>query len=156
MTMSKLRNTVAAIAALALTTSLAVSVVAQDEPAEEGIVGVYSIEGVTWLLTGQAIDGEMVPVPDRLAVSLQMEDGQAGGNGGCNGYFGSFSTNNNEITISSLGATSQFCPEPEGVMEQEAAFLMTLPSATRFRLDGNTLELRNSGDQMVAIMNGAP
>ena len=33
------------------------------------------------------------------------------------------------------------CPEPEGVMEQEAAYLAALPTATNYRVDGRSLAL---------------
>ena len=74
-------------AALALTASLATAAVAQEEPEP---VGVFSIEGMTWLLTGQMVDGEMVDVPERLNASLHLEGGDAGGNGGCNSFFTSY------------------------------------------------------------------
>jgi hypothetical protein len=33
------------------------------------------------------------------------------------------------------------CPEPEGVMDQEAAYLGALPTAVSFRVEGGRLEL---------------
>ena len=43
---------------------LAAGTIATDEPSDEELVGVYSIEGMTWLLTGQLVDGEMVDLPE--------------------------------------------------------------------------------------------
>ncbi len=127
------------------------------QPAPTNTPAADLLNGTRWEVV-QFNDGNGITtlIADTRITTEFGADGQVTGNGGCNGYFGSFSTSNNEITISSLGATSQLCPEPEGVMEQEAAFLLTLPSATRFRIDGNRLELRNSGDQIVAIMDRAP
>ena len=56
--MYRLRNTLATIAAVAMTATLAIGVAATDEETEPELVGVYSIEGMTWLRTHQRIDGE--------------------------------------------------------------------------------------------------
>ena len=40
-------------------------------------------------------------------------------------------------------------------MEQETAFKAALQSATTYRIDGNSLELR-SGDQIAAILSRVP
>ena len=127
------------------------------QPAPTNTPATDLLNGTRWEVV-QFNDGNGIStlIADTRITTEFGADGQVTGNGGCNGYFGTYSTSNNEITISSLGATSQLCPEPEGVMEQEAAFLLTLPSATRFLIDGNRLELRNSGDQIVAIMDRAP
>jgi heat shock protein HslJ len=87
----------------------------------------------------------------RLTVEFGT-DGQVTGTAGCNTYFGPYQVNGNSITIQPPGATALACAEPEGVMEQEAQFLNALPSAATFRLDGNTLELRTAGDQIVVIL----
>ena len=72
--MNKLRAATASVAAVALAASLATAAIAQedDAPADEELVGVYGIEGMTWLLTSQVVDGEMTPVPERVVVSLSL------------------------------------------------------------------------------------
>lgn len=91
--------------------------------------------------------------------SLTMDfgtDGQVTGAAGCNTYFATFSSNGNAITIGQPGATSLFCAEPAGVMEQEAAFLAALQSAATSRITGNTLELTTAGGQIAIIASRAP
>jgi heat shock protein HslJ len=82
-------------------------------------------------------------------------DGQVTGNAGCNNYFGPYQVNGDAITIGMLGASSRFCAEPEGVMEQEAEFLEALQAAATFRVDGDTLELRTAEDQIAVILQRA-
>ena len=80
-------------------------------------------------------------------------DGQVTGSAGCNTYFGSYTvSSSSDIAIGALGTTSLMCAEPEGVMEQETEFIAALQSATTYRIDGNSLELR-SGDQIAAILS---
>ena len=78
--------------------------------------------------------------------------GEVNGSSGCNTFFGSYSVSASDIAISQLSSTSLLCAEPEGIMEQEAAYVAALQSATTYRIDGNSLELR-SGDQIAAILN---
>ncbi|MDD5391893.1 MAG: META domain-containing protein [Thiothrix sp.] len=73
------------------------------------------------------------------------KDGRVTGNGGCNGFFATYThnPNDNSIKISQIGATKMFCHRPEGVMQDEADFLKALASAKTFRRSGSTLELFN-------------
>ena len=112
--MKNLHATAASFAALALTASLATAAVAQEEPEP---VGVFSIEGMTWLLTSQVVDGEMTPLPDRVLISLAMADGDAGGNGGCNSYFTSYELDGFDLSFGPVGSTMMACLSP--LMETE-------------------------------------
>jgi hypothetical protein len=47
-------------------------------------------------------------------------------------------------------ATKKACADPDGVMEQEAAYLAALPSATQFRVDGGALALLAADGTYVA------
>ena len=57
----------------------------------------------------------------------------------------------NTITVEPPGSTLMFCETPQGVMEQEAAYLIALQSATTFRIEGDQLWLRNAGDAIAVI-----
>lgn len=80
------------------------------------------------------------------------EDGLVSGNAGCNDYFAEFSSGNGEITVSPPGSTFRFCPEPSGVMEQEAEYLAALESATTYSIQGNSLQMRRADDQLALTM----
>jgi heat shock protein HslJ len=83
------------------------------------------------LLIGSAIDAEF------------GEDGTISGSAGCNRYNGPFETEGKQITIGPLASTMMACIEPEGVAEQEAAYLAALENATVYELRGTNLTLRD-------------
>ena len=63
-------------------------------------------------------------------LSLQFSaDGQVGGYGGCNRFFGSYTLQDSALAIGPLGASRRACPEPAGSME--FAFLEALQSVQR-------------------------
>lgn len=69
------------------------------------------------------------------------KDGALAGSGGCNSYHSRYTVDRATLTIDPPGATRKLCGSPEGVMEQEQAYLSLLPSVTGFNLGGHTLEL---------------
>jgi heat shock protein HslJ len=83
-------------------------------------------------------------------------NGQLTGNSGCNTFSTSYQVSGNSLTIGPPGGTQTFCGEPEGIMQQETDFLNILRVVTTFRLDGNRLELRFSGEQIAVIANRMP
>jgi len=78
------------------------------------------------------------------------QDGKLTGNAGCNNYFADFSTEGGSITIGLPGSTKMFCSEPEGVMEQEQAYLAALSTAATYKIMGLTMEMRTSDGAIVA------
>ncbi len=65
-------------------------------------------------------------------------DGKVTGSGGCNRFFGSYSTSGNTIKIGPLASTRKGCP---GLLEAETAFFATLEAAKSFTQDGDSLVL---------------
>lgn len=68
-------------------------------------------------------------------------DGSLAGSSGCNNYTGGYTIDGDTIDIPPVGGTRMMCAEPEGVMEQEAAYLAALDAATTFAVSGDTLDL---------------
>jgi heat shock protein HslJ len=83
------------------------------------------------LITGSAIDADF------------GEDGTISGSAGCNRYNGPFVTEGKQIQIGPVASTMMACIEPEGVAEQEAAYLAALENATVYELRGTNLTLRD-------------
>lgn len=83
-------------------------------------------------------------------------DGQVTGNAGCNNYFALYSVTGSNLTVGQPGATSLFCTDPAGVMDQEARFLSALQSAGSFRINGNQLEITSRGGQLVIVAARTP
>lgn len=69
-------------------------------------------------------------------------DSMVTGNAGCNQYFAEYSTDGDTISIGMAGSSMRFCPEPEGVMEQESEYLAALQSAATYSISGDMLQMR--------------
>ncbi len=116
-----------------------------------------TVEGVTWLLTGQAVDGQLAALPSGdppIVVSLFMEDGTANGSGGCNNYFGSYMLDGSSLAFGPIGATQMFCEGPAG--EVETAYLANLAAVASWASDGLTLSLADAGGMVVLEYAMAP
>lgn len=78
------------------------------------------------------------------------EDGQLTGNAGCNNYSAAYEIDGDRITIGPAITTRMACVEPEGVMEQETAYLAALEMANSFQFeDGQRLILLDSEGRRV-------
>jgi heat shock protein HslJ len=82
------------------------------------------------------------PLLPGTSISLTFGPGSRLSGRACNSYFAEWSTpGDDSIRIGPIGATRMACSEPAGVMEQEAAYFQALESATRWRIEGDTLTL---------------
>ena len=98
-----------------------------------------------WVLV--ALAGEP-PLPG-TAPSVEFSPDEISGSAGCNTYFGAYTAGDSEITIGDVASTEMWCMEPEGVMDQEQAFLVALRSAAGYRLSGAQLELLDAADSVI-------
>jgi heat shock protein HslJ len=96
-------------------------------------------------------DAVSSPLPGTRVTAVFGEDGTLSGSAGCNGYTATYETDGGAITISEPAATEKACAKPEGVMEQEQAYLDALPRARSYRVEGATLSLLTAEDTYVAI-----
>jgi heat shock protein HslJ len=102
---------------------------------------------VTSLNTGDALTS---PIPGTELTATFAADGTLAGSAGCNGYSATYTTADGGITISPPASTQKLCAEPEGVSEQETAYLTVLPEAARFQLGEHGLELLRADGTFVA------
>jgi heat shock protein HslJ len=112
-----------------------------------GISGSSNLEG-NWklsLINGQA------PLAGST-ISAKFEKGEIGGNSGCNSYGGQYSTSGNKLTLSQLVMTEMACMDPQGVMDQETAFLQAFGQAASYSIKDGNLEIQNaSGDTILVF-----
>ncbi len=101
----------------------------------------------TAFLTGNAVAS---PLPGTTITANFTEGGTLSGSSGCNSYTAPFTTDGGRIEISPPASSKKLCPEPKGVMEQEAAYLAVLPSAVEYRVDGDSLALLTADGTYVA------
>ena len=76
------------------------------------------------------------------------EDGRVTGSAGCNNYFAAYGTQEGNISISGAGATRMFCAEPQGIMEQESAYLTALQSVATYQIEADRMEMRTTEDAL--------
>jgi len=90
------------------------------------------------------------PLPGTRITARFGDDGSVSGSTACNVYRGSYSLDGDEIRIAPPASTRKACLSPEGVMEQEAAYLASLPTAARYRVEDGVLELSAADGTFVA------
>lgn len=99
----------------------------------------------TWSLISMGVEGAMQAVFEETMITIQFADGELSGEGGCNSYSGTFTIDGNAISIEMPTTTFMYCESPEGVMQQEKAYLMALVSASSFSLEEGTLRIDYNG-----------
>ena len=114
---------------------------------------VQDLSGTEWNVTmfNNGREAVVGVIEGTEITTLFGADGELSGSAGCNQYIGGYTVDGNAIQIDQLGSTMRFCAEPEGVMEQEQAFLAALQSAATFSIEGDKLEMRTAGDA-IAVM----
>ena len=75
--------------------------------------------------------------------ALFSEDGKLSGMAGCNNYNASYEVDGNALSISPAATTRKFCADPEGLMEQESAYLKALESVKSFEISADILTLKD-------------
>jgi heat shock protein HslJ len=95
------------------------------------------------------VGGIGVPLPGTSLTAAFGADGKLNGSAGCNTYSASYLVDGSLLSITPPTSTSAICGEPEGIMEQEAAFLSALASAGGFNLQGSQLQILNASGQLL-------
>lgn len=105
-----------------------------------------TLAGITWHATGvnNGRDAVVSLVSGTEISATFGDDGHLAGSAGCNRYGGTWFVDEAAITIGPLATTRRMCPGPEGLMEQEQAFLAAMGRVATWRIDGEHLELRAS------------
>ncbi len=107
--------------------------------------GDTSLDGTAWVLTGYQGNAPIGNAP-----TLSFENGQASGSASCNSYGGGYTVKGNSLQVSALFRTEMYCMDPEGIMEQENAYLQLLGEADSFVLEGSTLTIRTAaGEELI-------
>lgn len=103
--------------------------------------------GTAWLLNQY---GGNDILPNGNQPSITFSGGLASGNSGCNGWQGNYTIDGTNLTFGELTGSEIFCENPEGIMEQEDAFLQMLGDAASYELNGDQLTIfTSSGETLV-------
>ena len=111
------------------------------------------LAGSEWQLV--SLHGD--PLLEDTYISLTFEEDRLGGFAGCNHYGGGPDSGSYNVTpdgsleIPLLAITQMLCVEPDGVMEQEDAFVKTLTGAIAYHLEDDILSLQNAEGETVLV-----
>lgn len=107
-----------------------------------------SLNSTAWEVTSI---GNKRPLEDR-PITLILKDGSVRGSAGCNIYGGEFKVHGDKIAFENVFATMMACAGPEGIMEQEQAYLAFLGAVDSFQVSESRLLLfRQDGEAIVFI-----
>jgi heat shock protein HslJ len=96
------------------------------------------------------------PLPGTEITASFAEEGALSGSAGCNTYRTTYTMDRGAIEIDPPAATKKACAEPDGIMEEVAAFLAALPLAARYEVTGASLDLLTAEGTLVATFTRAP
>jgi heat shock protein HslJ len=126
--------TAATVLLSALTATASVDAATPTKP-DRSLVNTY------WKLTEVHGTPAVVPSGQREPhLILQYARQRIVGSGGCNRLTGTYALDGERIDVGQVAATRMAC---EGGMAQEQAFLRALDAVTRWRVQGDGLELRD-------------
>jgi peptidyl-Lys metalloendopeptidase len=114
-----------------------------DQPSAGGI----TLAGTEWVLTSLAGNAPM----QGTQITLSFEAESLGGSGGCNTYGGSYTASDDSLAVSDLYWTEMACLEPEGILDQELAYLNALNAVASYRVDAGRLQLYGEAGTQVLV-----
>ncbi|HEX2037528.1 MAG TPA: META domain-containing protein [Chloroflexota bacterium] len=109
------------------------------------------LQGTTW--EAEAYNngrGGVVSLIAGTSITAQFDGTRLTGNAGCNQYSAAYETDGTAISVGEPTSTRRACLQPEGVMEQERAYLTALTTARVYRIEGKRLILETEDGARVA------
>ncbi len=116
-------------------------------PAASGSSTGVPLEGTTWLLTDLRLSGAFAPIPPGAPATLILDDGHAGGTGGCNDWFADYTLAGDSLAVGVVGSTLKLCEGAGGMVE--TFYFADLPAVSAWVIDGTTLTLSADDGQPV-------
>ncbi len=96
------------------------------------------LEGRVWRLTSFVKGSTTDVVPETVKTTLKLEQGKAGGNGGCNVFGGAYKTEQANLSVSDLVSTKIACQEAS---KWENRFFESLRQSRSYTVKGSTLKI---------------
>lgn len=111
--------------------------------------------GTKWVLT--KLNGDPINLTntelEQPFIKLTKKDNGVGGNGGCNGFGGTFSLKENQhIEFSQMMATMRYCDD-KGI---ESVFMGNLQKAFSYTIINNELTFKDANGYVLATFEVAP
>ena len=110
-----------------------------------------SLEGTSWTLASyRNPEGVLAALLDGTEITAAFVDGKLAGSAGCNSYSAAYERQGEALTLGPAVTTRKACAEPQGIMEQEQAYLAALGSVSGYRIQGEGLEWLDAAGAPVA------
>ena len=115
--------------------------------------GKSALEDTQWVLT--SLRGN--PLLDETEITLKFENEILSGSAGCSSYGGGpdsgrfRTTEKGALEIPTLAITAELCTGPDGIMEQEMAYVAALISAKAYVVEEDRLEMRDADGEIVLV-----
>jgi heat shock protein HslJ len=111
-----------------------------------------NLDATSWAMTSyRDSQGNLTEILPETIVTADFQADQFSGNLTCNNYSGTYQTTGNKIEIGILATTLRECVGPDGIMEQEAAFLMAMEAAAQYEIKGDTLEMLDDQGAIILV-----
>ncbi len=84
-------------------------------------------------------------------ITLKFEGQQISGSAGCNQYGGNYQAGGDSLSVGDVFFTEMGCMEPEGIMDQEIAYLTALGSAATYQINADRLKVYNNAGTQILV-----
>lgn len=136
----------AALAALLAACGRPTALVSPTEVATAAPTPQQELESTEWVLT--SLQGASPLAGTQIL--LGFSDGLASGFAGCNRYGGTYTAaDGGALAIGEIAITAEGCLEPEGVLEQEDAYIAALTRAAAYAMGEDRLEILDAEGQVM-------
>ena len=135
-------NITSMVAGALLAASAALSIAADDR-----LGGAPAFEGVDWqLVQFRAGDTMQDAAASEQGAVLRFDGGRLSGSAGCNRLMGAYQGDGSKLSFEPhIAATMMACPPP--LMEQEQAVIDAFGQAASYRINGDTLRIKDADDE---------
>jgi len=115
------------------------------------------LTGTEWTLAvyNNGRGGLTTPILDTTITAQFDAAGFLAGSAGCNRYRASFEIDGDTMSIGPAASTRRLCSQPEGVIEQEVAFLALLEDVATYTIASNQLDFKNTEGTVLAQFSAA-
>jgi heat shock protein HslJ len=114
-----------------------------------------SLEGTLWQLTGYNDGRGVTSLLLDTEITASFDGETVAGTAGCNRYTAAYTLEGDAISVGPAASTRMACSDPEGVMEQESAYLAALSEVASYELGRDRLTLYSGDGQLLAMFAAA-
>jgi heat shock protein HslJ len=139
-----------------ITTTYVLLVFNTDGSTSSASIEITVLNGLTanrWVLQSYSSPqtGYQTPLPGTQITARFEANGDLSGSAGCNDYSGGFTAYDQTLRVSNLSSSQVACGDPQGIMEQEAAYLSLLSQSARFTISAGQLSVFDSAGNRILV-----